>query len=157
MIALSDVGSRGKADGRTSSEDLLRLISCPVVFDFYAGVRNQLGPFRALRFDESGEVIRRFGHRLEHLRIEKALTESRIAEDPDYLFIDLHHHCVRRAGGGEQAEPGGRLVPWQSTFRNRRNVGYERHALGSADAEHLNLPGTVGRQSQSDAYNHGVD
>src|SRR5262249_18276112 len=103
------------------------------------------------RFDESGEVIRRSGHRLEHLRIEKALTESRIAEDPDYLFIDLHHHCVRRAGGGEQAEPGGRLVPWQSSLRNRRNVGYERHALGSADAEHLNLPGTVGRQSQSDA------
>src|SRR5262249_38615703 len=32
-----------------------------------------------------------------------------------------------------------------------------RHALGGAEAEHLNLPGTVGRQSQSDAYNHGVD
>lgn len=49
-----------------------------------------------------------------------------------------------------------RAYSWQSTFRNRRDFGDERHALGSADAEHLNLSGPVGWQTQSDAYDHGV-
>ena len=56
-------------------------------------------------------------HRLEHVRDDGALEERLVGEQRPHLGVDLADDFARRAGGGEQAEPGDGLVARHASRR----------------------------------------
>src|SRR5690349_14321840 len=69
-------------------------------------VADDVAPLPRFRREEVGEFVRRARHRLEQLWRQETLAERRLGDDPLHVAIDPGDDLARRAGGGEQAEPG---------------------------------------------------